>query len=489
MKKRLFLLIFILIPTVCFGAMDDDKVDKDGTIKGYDLTVKNPWVDVRAYGADPTGVSDSVAAIQGAINAVYAAGGGVVFLPKGTYLLNTVSGGIYLLKAKSGVSVIGQGPESVLKAGDNLRDTDHGLAILYDHTEALSNIVYRDFTVDFNGQNNLVLSGYGPSGKLNRMGGHAGNTNILVEKVHFLNSAGYHFLCFIGGGSNVVIRNCTFNEEGTSISGNQITDHSSIYIDADNVIIEGNNFVNSTQSTVGTAIEIHGNNNRAQNNHAVYYRRLANLCADVKDASGTEFHHNTAIHVKSGIALFSASSYLGSHWNIHDNIIGLAESDESGILGDNTRLTSTRNLSHVSIRGNEIYQETFVTDTHQLSGIYVTRIDDLLIANNNIHDLWREAIKLQTQPTRSINRVQIIGNKIKDVGLTSTTGNKRAIAFNAYNVSGGEINNIDVKDNVITLSTTHGTVANYGIEFNNGSFPNTRIVNNTIRGAARSPIK
>ncbi len=41
--------------------------------------------DVRSYGADPTAALDSTAAIQGAITAAGAAGGGVVWLPAGSY--------------------------------------------------------------------------------------------------------------------------------------------------------------------------------------------------------------------------------------------------------------------------------------------------------------------------------------------------------------------------------------------------------------------
>ena len=46
-------------------------------------TVAGPIFRVTDYGADPTGATDSTLAIQSAINAAIAAGGGVVFLPAG----------------------------------------------------------------------------------------------------------------------------------------------------------------------------------------------------------------------------------------------------------------------------------------------------------------------------------------------------------------------------------------------------------------------
>lgn len=49
-------------------------------------------VSVKDFGADPTGAADSTAAIQAAINAVGAAGGGIVYFPSGDYkLLSQVS--------------------------------------------------------------------------------------------------------------------------------------------------------------------------------------------------------------------------------------------------------------------------------------------------------------------------------------------------------------------------------------------------------------
>jgi pectate lyase-like protein len=63
------------------------------------------WLNVvTQYGADPTGAADSTAAIQGAINAASTstAGGGVVYLPAGTYKVGSIAGASF-------VSLIGAG--------------------------------------------------------------------------------------------------------------------------------------------------------------------------------------------------------------------------------------------------------------------------------------------------------------------------------------------------------------------------------------------
>lgn len=71
--------------------------------------VTDPWVDVRAYGAVGDGSTDDTTAIQGAIDAVNAAGGGVVYLPKGTYKVTT------FITLKSNVTLEGEGDTSVIK--------------------------------------------------------------------------------------------------------------------------------------------------------------------------------------------------------------------------------------------------------------------------------------------------------------------------------------------------------------------------------------
>ncbi len=46
------------------------------------------WFNVKSYGAVGDGVTDDLGAIQAAIDAAEAAGGGMVFLPSGSYLIS-----------------------------------------------------------------------------------------------------------------------------------------------------------------------------------------------------------------------------------------------------------------------------------------------------------------------------------------------------------------------------------------------------------------
>ena len=69
-------------------------------------------ISVVSYGADPTGVADSTAAIQAAINAVAALGGGTVFLPDGVYNISST-----LTISSSGVTLLGAGWNSFHDTG------------------------------------------------------------------------------------------------------------------------------------------------------------------------------------------------------------------------------------------------------------------------------------------------------------------------------------------------------------------------------------
>jgi len=68
--------------------------------------VQDPMVDVREHGADPTGQADSTQAIQQALDQAGQLGGGVVWLPPGTYRVDGL-----LRIDHSGVVLRGDGPE------------------------------------------------------------------------------------------------------------------------------------------------------------------------------------------------------------------------------------------------------------------------------------------------------------------------------------------------------------------------------------------
>ena len=84
---------------------------------GLTLDVTQP-----PYNADPTGETDSTAAIQVALDVAGAMGGGIVYLPAGTYRVTPRSGRNAALRiAHSGVVLRGGGPEATFLFNDSAR--------------------------------------------------------------------------------------------------------------------------------------------------------------------------------------------------------------------------------------------------------------------------------------------------------------------------------------------------------------------------------
>ena len=91
---------------------DDIAVAGDGLIEGELITKAGPVFNVKAYGAIPDDATDDSTAIQAAIDAVGAAGGGYVFIPGGRYDLTTT------LNPVENMTVYGIGRESQLHVTD-----------------------------------------------------------------------------------------------------------------------------------------------------------------------------------------------------------------------------------------------------------------------------------------------------------------------------------------------------------------------------------
>lgn len=97
---------------------ESDRLIQDFSYAGYHRgereipSVAGPLFDVTSHGADPAGVADSTVAIQSAINAAIAAGGGVVALPPGTFKVSPQGNNAYALRiAGSRVVLRGAGRE------------------------------------------------------------------------------------------------------------------------------------------------------------------------------------------------------------------------------------------------------------------------------------------------------------------------------------------------------------------------------------------
>lgn len=147
---------------------------------------------IKDFGAVGDGVTDDTAAIQAAIDAAFAAGGGEVVVPEGTFIISgngdPTSG---CLMIKSNVTISGEGMgASTLKLADGYNGNVTGLI----------RSAYGEETHDF-GLNNLTLDGNraNTTGKVDGWfngfipDGDGHDSNVLLDKVEIKDCSGYGF--------------------------------------------------------------------------------------------------------------------------------------------------------------------------------------------------------------------------------------------------------------------------------------------------------
>lgn len=148
---------------------------------------------VKDYGAVGNGLTVDKSAIQAAINAAHAAGGGDVYIPTGVYLVEggengNDSGAIHVL---DNVNVYGDGMGlSVIKVKDGWDGKITGV-MRTPYAEGTENISVSDLTLDGNRANTTGkidgwFNGYAP--------GQVGqDTNVTLDSVEIKNMSGYGF--------------------------------------------------------------------------------------------------------------------------------------------------------------------------------------------------------------------------------------------------------------------------------------------------------
>lgn len=160
-----------------------------------EVTGPKRWFSVINYGAIGNGVADDSAAIQSAINAAIAAGGGRVYIPRGEYLLGPVgTSGFYTLDVQNadGLIIEGDGPRATrLKSATNVNKGPLAFT-------NCANVTVRDLTIDGNRANQSTPTGHGIRGQ--------NMDHFLLDNVHILNAPGYGI-----GFQGLSFRDITFN--------------------------------------------------------------------------------------------------------------------------------------------------------------------------------------------------------------------------------------------------------------------------------------
>lgn len=335
-----------------------------GTITGTVLDKAGAVYNTRAYGVIGDGVADDAPALEALMLLIYNAGGGIMSAPPGTYLLGTLSAAANAnatyICPRDGVSIEGAGIGRTtfkVKSGENARFYSSNAPNVLSTNQAtpLKNARYSDFTVDWNGANNLLDAGATRRNNASIMSNNGGQ-NIIIERVQVLTTPGDQCIFFPAtanlGQRNILVSDSEFVDSGQGLPGNVNTDHSSVYCNGDNVTYRNNRF-RATNMVLGACFELHGSHAVAEGNVADMYERLCWLAADYEASEGQTVKGNIATNTRLGIGM-GAPSFAINKVKIVDNTLaakaGETYSGVSYFLFGNSVLST----DILEVRGNTL---------------------------------------------------------------------------------------------------------------------------------------
>ena len=438
------------------------------------------WFDVRAFGAKGDGHTDDSRALQAALDAARMAGGGVVFLPAGTYAVAPPGASgrrptLQSLTIGSNVWLRGDGPATVLKVKDGVGSYR---ALFSNHPTpaiAVENVVISDLRVD----QNCAASG----GDV-RTGGDEGNhftfylawagRNITIERVRFDAICGVQTLMLVSTeGSNLVVRDSYFRfAKGPTTDPSGSYDNTAVYVHAKGTSVTGNVFESTAADGARGAIELHGSRGVAGNNVTRWYQSCVRVVgtngkgeAPPRWQNGFTVTGNTCADAKDAINVWSITDHDVRGITIVGNTIGLAQIDHQAhtrhlryffgisFAWDSVSGQLNGDITDVVVEGNTITAQPSsgacgpdcAYSSGGISLVSAGNIANVLVRGNVIRDVPTKGIAVQSmgRGTRATN-VRVEGNVLVNPGNDPAAGEHRAgIAL------GGRLEDIEVAYNSI----------------------------------------
>jgi hypothetical protein len=404
------------------------------------------WVDVRKYGADPTGVADSTTSIQSALDL-----SGVIYLPKGTYKISSD------LTYKSNTVIRGDGYNlTIIRNTTGRTDTK---TILRPYLGSGSDNVYiTGITFDQNG------SSYSDS---------ASDMSVSVDNCSDVTLSNVKFKDSITMGlwvGNNVSKLKIFNSIVDTSRGGGI----SLFGDISDIIVSGNYFYSckddalAFQDLAGATfgprnIVVSSNifsNNNSRNSldstpHGIliYGGKLVTITGNVID--------NT---VSDGIAVIQGQTFRSSGVNITGNVISNAGNTSDNVSGVPRNGIRIYNSDNVVISGNSVLDaKNNGVITNDVIGIAITgnrvggsyyagiylwdtshsALSSNLVYNSGVGGIDSSGLILfSTDNVTYNNNISITGNSLFDTG----SGASRTQEYGLY-VSGADAQYISFSNN------------------------------------------
>lgn len=367
---------------------------------------------VKNFGAIGNGIADDTQAIQATIDAAHQIGGGIVFFPKGTYVVKINSSKSQALIIYSKITLKGEHRKNtIIKLADKQGNYDSILAGKI-YPSDLSDFAMYDLAIDGNSPQNPVFSSSDFNGDKLRFAVRIFvGRRIHIQRCRFTNQNNVNTITVNGeeSVSDVQIKDNIFE----LIGGGKIDyDHSTIYSHGKRVKILNNTFYSRDGAgTYGarTAIEIHGDEHIVKQNVIEGFIYGINITGYAKSSNNQIITDNLIKNAHTGMVIWSYFSYGNktnpaiSNCNIINNKIILNVNAWRELWGEYPNIgislepNSDAPISHLNIINNHITFTNF-EGTGRKSDNLATGIN-----------LWRRAT-----PNIEIIKIHIIGNTIKN---------------------------------------------------------------------------
>lgn len=441
-------------------------------------------LDVRSFGAHGDGVTDDSAALQAALDAARAAGGGEVFLPAGTYLVAPPGhrpGGVTLqwLRIGSRVSLRGEGRRSVLRVRDGVGSYRALLGGDPADGAGLADVTIADLRVDQNCAGSGGDVRVGQDGKEFLVFLAWGGRNVTVERVEFDAVCGVNTVSVNAPTArSLAVRDCRFRfVKGPTTDPTGFYDNSAVYLHGQELSVSGNLFESRPSDGARGAIELHGARGRATGNVTRWYRSCVRLVGTSgagetppPDGNALEATGNLCIDAHDAINVWALTGHAVRGVRIAGNTIRLAPAAHQSrdatlqaflgisLVWDAVTGKLDGDVADVVIEGNEITAarsgEDFRPRAPGASGgiVLVTGggIDGVVVTGNLVRDVPTRSIHLQSKRSAGgARRVRIEGNAVVDPGTDASDGKLRAGILVA-----GRLEDVEVTRNAVVGTRT-----------------------------------
>lgn len=362
-----------------------------------------------------------------------------------------------IIQPRSNVRLRGLGGCIKVADGENTAAGATGWNLIYpaENTDAaVYNFEVIDLRFDGNGANNLNTTL-----RRNSMIGIMSGSDILVRGCRFDNCPGFHVSTMGKDGaialSRVKFASNVIHNVATAIPGNTLgstPDHSSVYLHCLDSSAEFNFFYNDTVDTVGTAIEIHGNNSKAIGNLYENYLNLINFGGYDTNLQNVLIAGNVGANVEMLCRAYANGTYTLDGIVVENNHLTIRTTSLSqfdfGIAVFNTLINNVTSQ-------NNTYEYVGAAPQYQAPVYYLKGVANMRMAGDDMRGTPSRPVLVDSMPTGA--RLVISGCKFDDVNTSSgTPGDLVSVANNTNTMALIEISRNSIrkcKNRVATLAT------------------------------------